>query len=283
MKRKKTVKTAKRAKTPKKPGLLGMNKGLQAEYNAIKALEIKAERQNVAARRQIAEHCQMVREGEGGKYGKEAMAKLAKALGWSSSTVYGHANVAKTWPDKNEFAALATRLNKFKKPLGWALIALLATVADVDRREKLTADALAHGWSVRDLRKELGLGAASEDEATAAPQPKVPRVLATAVRSYATEMSGLTRNSATFGERLAEQIREAVPTDLSDEIVSELSKIRAEVSELLKQLDGYLEQVEQRRSAAPRLKDDRKEQEADLPDKFRDKFYQKPEEALAAS
>jgi len=74
-----------------------MNDALLREFTEIRALAVKADRQDVQARYQIAVHCQNVRvgDGNGGKYGEKAVIKLAQAIGWEKSSIYDYANVAK--------------------------------------------------------------------------------------------------------------------------------------------------------------------------------------------
>ena len=229
-----------------------MNDALLEEFSQIKALAIKADRQNVQARYEIAVHCQKVREGDGigGVYGDRAVARLAKALGWGKSNVYGYANVALAWPDKKNIDELAALEDKHGRPLSWTHIVQLATVATAERRDELIADTLKHGWNVRELRKKLQPNAAGsvEEDSAAVPQPKTPRVLDAAVQNYVTQVSALKGNTTTFGEHLVEEINDADPVDLTDAFVDRLNKARQDLCELLKQLDEYIEQVKQRRS-----------------------------------
>ena len=262
-----------------------MNNALHAEYDTIKRLVSEVDRQDVHARYEIATRCQKVREGDGkgGAYGERAVARLARALGWSKSAVYEYANVAVTWPSKKEFTELAAKVDRFDKPLGWSRIVQLANVATVESRDTLIADALKHGWNVRDLRKNLRAGTAEEDDATPAakPQPKVPCVLDAAVQNYVTQVAALTSNAAAFGKHFVEQIEEADPADLTDAVVDRLEQAREDLRELLTQADRCIEEVQQRRRTAIGPQDDRDGPAADQRQNgFCEEPQEQPEEAL---
>ena len=265
-----------------------MNNALLTKCTEILDLVVAADQHDVQARYEIAVHCQEVcnGDGKGGKYGDRAMAKLARALGWSKSTVYDYTNVAKSWPDRKKFDELAGKTDKFDKPLSWYHIVLLATVATAECRGKLAENALKHGWNVRELRNNLQLDAAgpAEEDSAAAPQPKLPRVLDTTVQNYVTQVGALKSNAAAFGAHLVEEIKDADPADLTDVFVDRLTQARQDISELLKQLDECLEQVRQRRALAVRTQDSQKGPVADpLQDRFGDEHHEQPEETLVGA
>ena len=260
-----------------------MNKDLRDAYDEIKTLVVAADLHDVHARYEIASHCQMVRagDGKGSKYGYRAVTTLANALGWSKSNVHDYANVAESWPDKQTFDVVAERKDKDGKPFSWYHIVLLAK-ADAARRDKLVEDAIEHGWNVRELRKKLPTGTAEGDDAmpTAAPQPDVPRVLANAIGTYARRVATLKTNVATFDE----QIKQAAPADLTDAVVDQLTKARQDLSDLLRQLNKYIDQVQNRRSSPPPPQHECEDAVADPPqDQSHDEHEDQAEEALVGA
>jgi hypothetical protein len=82
-----------------------MGSALLQHFREISRLIAEADRHGLKVRYEIAVHCQEVRNGDGngGKYGAKAVRKLTRALAWSKTAVYDYANVAVTWPDKNNF------------------------------------------------------------------------------------------------------------------------------------------------------------------------------------
>jgi len=241
-----------------------MNNALLAEYGEIKDLVVRADRQDLPTRYEIAVHCRAVCEGDGrgSKYGDRAVAKLAQALGWPKSNVYEYANVAKSWQNKQAFDAFVAQDDKYGKPLSWSHIVLLASVAKTERRDKLAEEARTQGWNVRELRKKLRTDTPAVNGllTTADPQPKMPRVLAAAVQNLVTQVAALKSNAAAFVRHLVKVIQEANPADLSDALEDQLTTARHKASEMhsemIKQLDECLDQIQQRRSLALRQQSD---------------------------
>jgi hypothetical protein len=230
-----------------------INDALLTECNKIRDLVGAADRNDVAARYQIAVHCRKVRNGEGNKkkYGAGAVDTLAKALGWCRATVHNYANVAKTWRDERKFVALAGKNDKFRKPLTWHHFVLLTKLTDAGRRDKLAEEALTHGWTVRELEKNLQPDPAEEDS-VATPQPKSSSVLTNAVRHYAMTVRTLKSNGTEFGKHLAKNIKDADPRDVTNAVVDGLKQARQDLNELVTQLDKYIKQAQDHRKSAGR-------------------------------
>lgn len=284
--RRKTRKNAKRTPTRRDDAMARMNDALLAEYDEIKGLITKADRQDVDARYKIAVRCSNVREGEGngGKYGAGAVAKLTHALGWGKSNIYDYANVARTWPDQTKFVEVFARNDRFDKPLTWSHIVLLATVVDVEHRDKLIDDTLQHGWGVRKLRKKMRTDALGEQDAvpTDAPQPAAPRALVATVEDCVTQVTALKRNVAAFGTRLVDEIKQADPADLTPALVDRLTKTRQDVTDLLKEIDGWIEQIQSGQRPRLRPQDDWESTSADSPQEWLGHEHEvQPQEAVA--
>ena len=239
-----------REESSENPGVAEMNDALLAEYNAIQPLVLNAERQEVEARYAIAAHYQKVREGEGTEntYGARAVARLARALGLSKSHVYADAAVAEKWPDVDRFRELATRQDKFGRPLSWSHVVLLATVADGRTRESLIRKVLREGWRVRELKKELKRRAAeasAEASQTGGPSASA-QPLTAAVEDLASQAAAFKRTAVCFSERLREQVQNAEPAELDDSFVGQLRRVREDAQQALRLLDDCLAQSEER-------------------------------------
>jgi hypothetical protein len=236
-----------------------MNKALEKEFAEIQKLVVKAEKQNVGARHEIALRCQEIREGDGRrmKYGHGASATIAKRLGWSRSTFYEYANVGKGWPDKLQFQKLTTRIDKFGKPLSWEHFVLLANRADSEKRDGLLEDTLKHGWSVRTLRRNLADGESETNGQPTAidPQPTPPRPLVAAARNYSIQVNVLKSNAAAFGERIIEKIKTADAADLTDAFFDQLIRSRQDLSDTVRLIDGCIAQAQERRTELGRPQD----------------------------
>ena len=208
-------------------------------------------------RYEIAVHCLAVRQGDGSEtYGKNAVGKLAKRLGWSKSEVYDYANVAVAWPDETGFDELSSKTDKFRKPLTWTHFRRIAAEKDATKREQLIQNCLQHGWSVRELKKEMQTGNgftapnAMPDEAVTESKPR--QGLAAAIQDYGSQVAAFKRRAGTFGQHLAAKINEVDPSDCNDASLDQLRAVRRDLKELIDQLDTSIGQfAERRKSVGP--------------------------------
>lgn len=89
-----------------------------------------------------------------GKYGSNAVARLAVELGCDAATLYRHASVAERWSFES-MQSLAAKKNAKGMPLSWSHWVELARVDSDDERDMLLRRALAESLSVRKLAEAI--------------------------------------------------------------------------------------------------------------------------------
>jgi hypothetical protein len=100
------------------------------------------------------------------KYGQAAVARTARALGVGEGTLYEYALVARAWSER-AFQDLAARKGgRTGLPLSFSHFIELAAIEDTEARNAVVEEALARGWTVRELR--VRIGAAGSDTSDAA-------------------------------------------------------------------------------------------------------------------
>ncbi len=123
---------------------------LLREAVKIRDLLDKVDSRNLMARYEVGQAIREVWE-EKRAYGSNPVVKLAKLIGRSSSLLHDLMNIARTWPDAEEFAAIVARTSPDGARLTWNHFVELSREADTDRRQRLTDLALWHGWSAEYL------------------------------------------------------------------------------------------------------------------------------------
>ena len=248
-------------KNSKKAGAKSPTKGAKAkksfpealvqQYETIRKLIAKADRQDVQNRYQIAVHCLAVREGDGSEtYGTNAVQKLANKLGWSKTDVYDYASVALAWPDKTKFDELAARPDKFDKPLTWTHFRRIAVEKDAVKREQLIQDCLRNGWSVRDLKRQMEGAAAPNGSSDGTNLDSKPiKGIAAVIHSYGSQVATFKQHTDKFRERFAATINAVDPTDCNDESLDQLLAVRTCLTELIEQFDAACRQYTERQKS----------------------------------
>jgi hypothetical protein len=182
------------------------NNALRQQCRKIRKLIAHADQKDVQARYQIAVHCQDVRagDGNGNKYGTNAVRKLADELHWSMASVYDYANVAVTWPDEAKFNELVARGQQSGRPLSWSHMVLLATESDEAKREQLVQDCLRNGWSVSDLKRQME-GTHQESEPLSG--------LDDVIQSFVAQVTSFKQRSHKLGELFTAKVNAVDPAD----------------------------------------------------------------------
>jgi len=136
------------------------------------------------------------------KYGKKAVAKIAKALGREESTLYDAGRVAEKWAPQR-FAELANKRGKVRgNRLFWSHFVELAKDMKPKRRDSFIEDILREGWSVRDLKLAIK-GPKVED----APKGGQPVNVAKALRTFKAESETMLTKAACRGTSLFDVLK----------------------------------------------------------------------------
>ena len=86
-----------------------------------------------------------------GKYGKNAVEKIANELSWGRSTAYAYAKIAETW-SKDEYFALVKQATDSGFSLSWTHFLEVVDIEDPEVRSELLETAIARKQSTRQLR-----------------------------------------------------------------------------------------------------------------------------------
>jgi hypothetical protein len=134
---------------------------------------------------------------------------------------------------------------------------LLARRANSEKLDELLEDTLNHGWSIRELRKNLADGESETNgqPPTVDPQPTPRRPLVAAALNYAIQVNALKSNATAFGERLSGKIKTADAADLTDAFFDQLIRSRQDLSDAAELIDGCIAQAQERRKAMGRPQD----------------------------
>jgi hypothetical protein len=212
-----------------------MNAALRAQCGRIQELLAKAAVDEVETRYEIGLIVRAVEDDEG-KYGERAIQQLALEIGYSSSTLYKYAAVARLWT-ADEIRDLRKRPNHHGEPLSWTHWTELTRVPKKWR--PWLERSLAESWSARRLGRELDLVArhsgVSEDDAEETTRAALVEAIKDAQRS-STQMAAFaaaldrlgrsTRHPPEIGELLARAL------DLFGNVHRRTGEIVARVREL---------------------------------------------------
>jgi hypothetical protein len=142
---------------------------------------------DVERRYKIAVECNEIRTD--GRYGENAVSRVAQHLGWSERKVGHYADVAATY-NKNKFQELVSKTDKYGKPLSWWHYVELSQEPNGSRRRSLLSKTLRNGWSVRELAAARKNDPTSEDRnrSDANGPPDEQRILLSAVDEVLSEV-----------------------------------------------------------------------------------------------
>jgi hypothetical protein len=157
--------------------------GLLHKAVEIRELLASADSRNIMGRYEVGRAIHELREDPDPAYGNNPevrLVKLAKLLGHSESLIRNLAEIARTWPDAEEFARLAARTNWEGKTLTLSHFIELTREPNADYRERAMDEALqgrsaAELAAQRRLRSEEALRAMLDAAAQRRHQARRPR------------------------------------------------------------------------------------------------------------
>lgn len=193
-----------------------MNASLRREFKRIQSL-LRTAPESVEIRHQVGLLVMAMRR-DPERYGKQAVALVARALGRDEATLYRFAQVASRWTEA-EVAQWTTRAKSAGHPLTWWHLVEASAVARKRKRDDLVRRAIDEGLSVR----------------------AVSRLAGRAGRSSRT-MSRLVHEAETLARRVAtlregcEELREASTGDASITFPA-LERARNAVADLVAQAE----------------------------------------------
>jgi hypothetical protein len=180
----------------------GMNVALKRKYERIKKLLAKNTTTTSSARYEIGRLVNEVSDEK--QFGDHAVKKLALALDRDEDSLYEYGKVAEAWTEA-QFEKLAARRSANGMPLTFSHFVELAKAPE-EKRASLTADALAKGYSFRQLR----------DARTGGKKPVTPASqLKTALRS----------SKAALENQLGELVNELRAADVAQERVQDANEL----------------------------------------------------------
>jgi hypothetical protein len=208
---------------------------LREQYERARALLDDATAATVRTRREVGAIVAQIKRDEQ-RYGQQAVAKLAAALGRDETSLYRYAGVAECW-DATLFATLSDRRDARGRPLSWSHWVELSAVTDVRARSALLEQALREALNVRAIR-------ALADRAA------VPRAAATdaLLRVHTRRAQRSVAQWATLDQALNER-RPAIPRAVLESAIEAQSCLVASATRLLERLKAARES----RRAAPDL------------------------------
>jgi hypothetical protein len=127
-----------------------MTAPLRERYERARTLLENATTLTVQARYEIGGIVAQIRRDQS-RYGQQAVALLAAALGRDETSLYRYAAVTRCW-EPSVFASLSERRNVLRQPLSWSHWMQLAAVPDRRLRGLLVERALTEGLTVRAIR-----------------------------------------------------------------------------------------------------------------------------------
>jgi hypothetical protein len=200
---------------------------------AIRALWSRATRDDVATRYQLGLRLLLL-ERNPKMYGDNAMARLAEDLGVQQKALSRYVAVAETWPGR-EVQALLARTTPHGEPLSWPQLVALASIDSAPVREQLTAECLAHSWSVGQLLVRIRdvVGHVDEDLEEVAPPAKSPCTLSEGIETA----SRATLDLGAFLDGLPEQLEKAFDdAALLPQTIATLEELRDTVDSVLESI-----------------------------------------------
>jgi hypothetical protein len=222
-----------------------MNGALRKRYETIRACLAEARSSDARARWRAASEMRAVRDGEG-RYGAQAIPRLARALGRDEATLYKYIAVAECWTEA-AFDALLAKTTVHGVPLSFSHFVELAAIDSVARRSALFERALAEGLGVRELAR---LGRESVDPTPASGETSALR------RSLSEIVAGTRRMhehllgwSPVLGRLEDADVDEPGLDELLETAIEAHKALRAEEGLALRRLEAALAKRKLRRGA----------------------------------
>jgi DNA-binding protein H-NS len=213
-----------KSKTPKTGDADSATKSLHAKCEAIRELDKKWARQEIAVRYQLATHCKDIVEGDGidKRYGNHAVERAAQEIGWAAAQIYSHAQVAQTWTE-----AEVLELHE-SKGCAWRHLEILARdkVAP-EERDRLIEKVAEDGLSVRALQQEVAAISAPQAQVANYTVDVSPSVaVVTGIQDYSANITHFETDSRNFVDRLRACVAAATAEELTPAALQQLRQVR---------------------------------------------------------
>ena len=202
-----------------------MGEPLEAECEAIRTLESQCNRQEIAMRYKMAEHCRNIVEGDGEdkRHGTHAVEQAANAIPWSETQIYVYAQIAQIWTKEQVMELQAG------KGCTWAHLVILARDKLAEDRESLIEKISTDGLSARELARQVAGKGIPGPQGPAADyfadvSPSVPVV--TGIQDYSANVAHFESESRAFVDRLRASIAAAAAADLTSAALQQLRQLK---------------------------------------------------------
>lgn len=130
----------------------GMTAPLRHKFEAIREALASATGEEVRGRHRVGVMIIDLQADEN-KYGKKAVATVARALGVDATTLYRYGSVARLWDAASMRALMRRQTTRGQQPISWCHLLELARVRPAGLRSRLLERVFAEGLSVRELAR----------------------------------------------------------------------------------------------------------------------------------